>query len=145
MAETYPDGDVSYETLQLEIAKADLKLKQMEIRYKPGPWKQLLTNPILIAGMITAYVTVGTAYITAQRAREQERIDNIKHLAQLALEEHKLEASVMIETAKVSNPDNFAQRMLFFLDIGMIKDPSGKLRKFLETHPRITDPPPPAQ
>ena len=130
-----PDSDEAYRMLRMEIAKADLQLKQMEIRNRPGPWKQLLTNPILIGGLITAYVTAGTSYLSAQRSREQQKLDGLNHIAQLEMEEEKLESSVIIEIAKVSGPDNIGKNVQFFLDTGLIKDRSGRIRDYIKTHP----------
>lgn len=130
-----PEDDAQCRALRIEIAKADLQLKQLEIRNRPRLWKQLLTSPILIGGLITAYVTVGTSYLSAQRAREQQKLDELNHIAALTIEEEKLESGIILELAKVSAPEQMIRNIRIFIDIGMIRDRSGRIRDYIKTHP----------
>lgn len=134
MSDGQPDEEAQYQALRTRIAQADLTLKELEIRSRTALWRQLLTNPILIGGLITAYVTGGTAYLSAQRAREQQRLDELNHIAQLKVEEEKLESSIILELVKVSTPDTMARNVQIFIDIGLIKDRSGRIRDYIRTH-----------
>ena len=40
----------------------------LDIQYRPGPWKALLTSPVIIAAFLTANVT----YLTASISRNQQ-------------------------------------------------------------------------
>jgi hypothetical protein len=107
--------------IQLAIARADLKLKQLELDNRPSPRMALLTNPVLIAAAITACITFSTAYITSV-------ISN----AQLMLEEKKFYYSVLSDAMRSnSNTEDVWRTLHFFIDNGFLTIPTGTLRETL--------------
>jgi hypothetical protein len=133
MSETLTATDEALKAVQLEIAKADLRLKELEIRYRPGPWKALFTNPILIGAFATAYVAFASAFFSFVNSRAQRELDLATRESAERLEEFKLESSLILEMVKTTDPDRAATNLKFLLDLGLIRNPEAvaRLRAFL--------------
>jgi ABC-type transport system substrate-binding protein len=105
------DPDVSKEQMELEILKAELEIKQLELKDKKKSWWRKI-NPTLGAAIIAAFVAFfGNLFVECSR-----------NSALLELENKKRESSLIIEAAKPGDPAIFRNRAKFYIDVGLIED-----------------------
>lgn len=131
MGDTVEAADEALKAVQLEIAKADLRLKELDIRHRPGPWRALFTNPILIGAFITGYVAIISSYFAAENARHQIEVDAASRNGLLQLERLKFESSLVLEAIKTGDADKAVINLDFLIKSGLLPDPDGLLKSYM--------------
>jgi len=97
--ETPSVTDEALKTIQHDIAKADLRLKELEIRYRTGPWRALFKSPILIGAFITGYIAFVSSSLTSMNASRQMKVD----AGNLELEQRKFQSSLVLDAIQTGD------------------------------------------
>jgi hypothetical protein len=158
MDATTASSDDELKALQIENAKFDSRIKQLdislkefELRHKPGFWKGVLASPAFLAALIAIFATGATASVSWIIASQQRQLDEQRSSRQLALEREKNTATINTEWTKLqatllsgillaAKPDEscpIATQLGAFLDAGVFTDigfreEAQKLRRFYD-------------
>jgi hypothetical protein len=102
-------------------------------------WRQVITNPVTLGAIITAYVTVNTAIFGYLSARNSQRIEREKFEFQSSLDERKYETSLILEVAKAAKGDQEAviRHLCILVEAGLIPITAEKM------HTQTSSPCPP--
>ena len=111
--ETQLDQELKH--LQVANLEADLRLKN------PPLWKVFSTNPVVVAAVITAIVSLAASYVSLTSAREQRDLDERKATTQLQYEFVKSEFDFVLQALRAANPDEAAENLTFLLETGIIQ------------------------
>jgi hypothetical protein len=98
-------------------------------------WRQLLTNPVMLGGIITAYVTLNTAIFGYLSASNAQRIEREKFAFQSSLEERKYETGLILEIAKSAGGDQqvMLRRLCILVETGLIPLTAEKMRQQIKS------------
>jgi hypothetical protein len=138
--------DVEMKNVQLETAKVELAAKQADLRNRPGDLRNALANPVAIAAIIAALVTLSSTIISsvvtehqkkldAQRAEHQTALEREKAYAADKLERLKFESQLILAVVRTGNPDQAATNLEFLVDTGLVQDTAPNLRQYLRNRP----------
>ncbi len=112
---------------ELDHKRAELDLRREET--ERGRWR----NPLFL-GVVAAVLGLGgniaVAIYNGIIGRNQQ---HQQFLQNIAVEETKARAGLVREAIKTGDPDTAATNLSFFLDAGLIDDPSGVLTAYLRT------------
>jgi hypothetical protein len=144
----FDDDDL--EKLKIKAAQLDLRSKEVDLRLKSADlnskttslWKIILTNPIIIGAVLTAYVGITTAAVTFITAQHQIALDTHKFEmdtklelnkieGQLRLERLKNESSLILEVIKTGDPTQVAANLKLLYEMHLIDDPEGNFQRYL--------------
>jgi len=124
------DNQLDHELKQLQIAnlQADLRLKN------PPLWKILSTNPVIVAAVITAIVSIAASIVSLKSAREQRLLDHERAMSQLNYEFVKSEFDFMLQALRAAGPDEAAENLAFLLDAGILQrnEARERVRNYLQ-------------
>lgn len=105
---------------ELRLKERELDLKQQELVIKKQEVSGLRWNNPLTVALIAGLVTLLGAVLQFQQQRNL-----------LALEELKFQSNLILESVKTGNQDQATRNLRFFLDVGILEDSEGRLRKIL--------------
>src|SRR5262252_8773740 len=123
-SEVTPETALEWEKLRLERQKYALeaRLRRREIQNRNGKtlWRDLLTNPVMIAivgGIITLFTAVITTYFNASENRQAEAAK-----ARLAQESTKetLQADLIKKFVESPRTETVRENLRFLVDAGLI-------------------------
>jgi hypothetical protein len=88
----------------------------------PRLWRELITNPVSLGAIVTAYVTINTAlfgYLSSKNAQDMEKA---RFDFQASLDEKKYETGLVLEVVKSTNGDQQAMlhRLCLLVNTGLI-------------------------
>ena len=152
------ETEIELRRVQLEAAKLDLEAKRSDLRRRPSDLRNVLTNPVAVAAMIAAIVTLCTTFISsivtdhqtqlatskaaseekleAQKAQFQRELENVKFKSQNEMEERKYESQLIFDAVRTDDPNQAAINLKFLVDTGLITGPIAlRLADFLAHHP----------
>jgi hypothetical protein len=133
-----PETALEWEKLRLERQKYALeaRLKRRELQNKNGKslWKDLLTNPVMIAivgGIITIFTGVITFNFNASESRQAEAAK-----ARLAQESTKetLQADLIKKFVESPRTETVRENLRFLVDAGLIPSYAEKIKKYLDSN-----------
>ena len=106
-------------------------------------WRALLTNPVMLGGIITAYVALNTAIFGYLSARNAQRIEREKFEFQSSLEERKYETGLILEIAKSASGDQqmMLRRLCILAQTGLIPLTAEKMRQQMKSPCPTSDQP----
>jgi hypothetical protein len=121
------DDELQLKRDELALKREEFGLKQRELALKEKEARLRLdwrTHPIalaLLAGVVAIVGNSVSAYYSARNAS--------------AVERQKAEASLILEAVKTSDRKKALDTLRFFLDVGLITDPGGKLLNAIKNRP----------
>ncbi len=133
MTDTTKDIDAELKETQLAAAKLDLKIKELDLNSRPGILKSSLTNPVALAAIIAALVTLSSGIISYVVSVHQIALESEKSQAQSKLETKKFESQLIMEAVKAGSPDQAAVNLQFLVDAGLVMDRAPELRGYLRS------------
>jgi hypothetical protein len=94
-------------------------------------WRTLLTNPVTLGAIVTAYVALNTAIFGYLSARNSQRIEREKFEFQSSLEERKYETGLVLEIAKSAggNQQLMLHRLCILAATGLIPLTAEKMQQ----------------
>jgi hypothetical protein len=94
-------------------------------------WRTLLTNPVTLGAIITAYVTLNTAIFGYLSSRNSQNIEREKFEFQSSLEERKYETGLILEIAKTAGGDQqlMLHRLCILVTTGLIPLTAEKMQQ----------------
>jgi hypothetical protein len=101
------------------IKKLDIQLREFDLANKPGFWKSVFTNPAFLAGIITIFVTAGTATVSFIIAGQQQKVDLEKSRLQAIVERDKHEDGLISGIVTSQGGCSVAARLTHYLYAGV--------------------------
>jgi hypothetical protein len=130
------DVDTELKRIQLEAAKLDLEIKRSELRNRPVAILSGLSNPMVMAAVIAAVVTVSTSIISYVVSRHQIQLEQNKADNQLKLERFKTESAMILDVLRTGDPDQAATNLGFLVDAGLVTQAApGVIHYLVNRHP----------
>jgi hypothetical protein len=123
LADKEIDQLANLEQAQLLQAKIDLKIKNNELKDSASLWKHVGANPVILAAVIPAVLTVCITWGTTYRENNKAEIDRKAAAERLTEETNR---TILLGIINSSDP---APKLKVFLDAGVLKDESGKIRE----------------
>lgn len=103
--------------LELTLKRVELELKRVEPeQQRHGSWKSLATSPLTVAiaaGVVGLLGAVASNFLQARST--------------LSLEREKFESSLILKAIETGDPEDATRNLLFLKNVGLIRDPSGKI------------------
>src|SRR5882672_11985629 len=139
--------DIEVRKIQLEAAKLDLEAKRTDLGRRPSDLRNAFTNPVAVAAIIAAIVTICTAIVSSvvtwhqttlarQKADFDQLLEAKKAERQTELEERKYESQLIFDAVRTDNPSQSATNLKFLVDTGLIKGSTApRLEEYLASHP----------
>src|ERR1035438_4693289 len=126
------DRDLALREQELALRRDELAVKLRELRLKEEDQRySRWLNPIFL-GLIAATLTLtGNILVTREQTKaslEQERTRNRNSLEQARA---KAQSDLILEAIKTGNPSKAATNLDFFVNLGFINDPEGRIKKYL--------------
>jgi hypothetical protein len=106
--------------LERKIKELDIKLKEFELRHKPGFWKGVFASPAFLAALIAVCATSGTAFVSWLVAAHQQEADKQRNELLVNLEKKKYQASLLsgvVLAAKPAEPCVTLDQLLAYREI----------------------------
>lgn len=127
--------DAEIKKLQLETAKVELEAKRRDLRNRPGDLRLALTNPVAIAAIIAALVTLSSAIISFVVAGHQKSLEAQRADAQARIERLKFESQLILRVVCTGDPDQAAVNLKFLVEVGLVPDMVIPLTNYLNNRP----------
>lgn len=118
--------------IQLATAKADLKLKELDLLIRPSIFRQIFTNPAFLAAVITVCITGATTFIAENAARRQREAEaqraEIQRQIDMAKARSETNKSILLGVINPGDAFSIAAKLKLFIDTGLIDDPENRFR-----------------
>jgi hypothetical protein len=105
-------------------------------------WRQLLTNPVSLGAIVTAYVGINTAIFGYVSTKNTQQLEHAKFEFQSSLEERKYETSVLLEAVKAAGSDQqlIVRRLCALAATGLVPQFAERLQRQTAQPCSITPP-----
>jgi len=118
--------------IQLATAKADLRLKELDLLIRPSIFRQIFTNPAFLAAVITVCITGATTFIAENAARRQRESEaqraEIQRQTDMAKARSETNKSILLGVINPGDAFSIAAKLKLFIDTGLIDDPENRFR-----------------
>ena len=121
---------------QPEQSELDIKLRELELKEKQFELDKNAKRYFLSPGMVTLiaalfgiFASVITVFFTGQ---ENIKLERLKQEQNIELERLKQEFQIIIRASENRTKQEAAENLLFFVEIGILQDESGKIRELAE-------------
>jgi hypothetical protein len=121
-----------------------VKLKEQELRNRPTFWKNVLTNPVVLGALITAFIALNTTIVGLLTSATQRQLDIERVRLQTELDRAKFEGELILGAIRNNDPGKAATNVEFFIQSGLIQDHTGNFREFLAKQQVLFGPRPPS-
>jgi hypothetical protein len=132
--------------LQLEAARVDLETKRFDLARRPSALRNALTNPVAIAAIIAALVTLSSAIVSSvvawqqnmlarERAVLEKSVEQHRAEAQMQLEQLKMEIQLVMDAIRTGDADAAARNLSFLVQAGLVNHTAPRLTQYLANRP----------
>jgi hypothetical protein len=115
-------------SLEEEKSQLDIDLKRIELEEKRSKIKSFFSSSVFFSALITVNVALAAAFVSWINTKSQLAIEEKK----LALENQKFVFSQLEKAVQAGDLDSARKMLRFLIDVGIMNDPTGTLRKRLQ-------------
>ncbi|MBW5435800.1 hypothetical protein FXB41_13705 [Bradyrhizobium canariense] len=143
MPSTVEEIEAEHKNVQLEVAKLDPESKRLDLADRTRPAIAVLSNPVVISGVIAALVTPNSGTISYIVSSHQKQLETRKAENAQQQARHQAEADARLEALKTESTlilevrtydsDQAATHLKFLTDVGLIP-----ARRLAQALPRRT-------
>jgi hypothetical protein len=97
-------------------------------------WRQIVTNPVSLGAIVTAYIGANTAIFGYVTTKNTQQLERAKFEFQSSLEERKYETSLLLEAVKSAGSDQqvIVRRLCALAATGLVPQFAERLRNQAE-------------
>lgn len=129
------DMEKARDEIDLELRRIELELKRHELtaRRFSVSWGALTASPlaaVLVAGVVGL---IGSGVSNFLQARANLNLEREKFESTRSLEREKFESDLILKAIETGDPEKATRNLLFLKNVGLIRDPSGRIAALEKT------------
>ena len=124
------ENDILRLELQLKEKELELKLKEFEEqdKKKDSWWRN--ANPLVVAIIAALIGFLGNSFVTYLQGWNNLVLEREKLSSSLQIENEERQTSLILKAIETGDQETAAKNLVFFINVGFLQDPEGKILAF---------------